>query len=305
METNRNEGEKKEGEKKSIVMIAIIVLLVANGLLLWQFFSKKTQVETLTEETVTLTTSRDSVVREYKGIKAELDVIQIQKADLQNKLTLNEAELQAQAEKIEKLIKAEANVNAIKAEIATLKNLKSQYETKITELEQANQILKSKNQELDVNLTEVKSKNENLSQENVKLANKVAIGSILKADAVTAMGVRFKSSGKEVIVKKAKDAEKIKICFTILENVITEKGKKAVYVRVLGPDNSILSASAETFNYNGQPIPYTTTEDFNYDNKKQDLCMYWPKGSAYSKGNYTVEIYVDGSQIGTSTFELK
>ena len=133
----------------------------------------------------------------------------------------------------------------------------------------------------------------------------MALGSILRADGIVVTGVKFKSSGKEVIEKKAKNVQKLKICFTVLENLVVDKGLKNIYLRVLGPDKSVLSTSSGTFSFNGQQLPYTLKQEVNYENKKTEQCPYWEKGSAFVKGKYSVEIYTEGNKIGASEFELK
>lgn len=308
METNQNQEKTSSSQKKggkTVVFFVIILLLLANGLLLWKFFAQKAEKVVLTQKVVATTTSLDSVTTEYKQVKASLEKIQQDNVGLQSKLSENDEKIKEQASKIERLIREKQSIDVIKDELAKLKDLKTQYETKIAELEKTNQELTNQNQNLNTNLSLAKVKNENLAQENVTLSTKVAIGSILKADGIKVLGVKFKSSGKEVETNKSGKVQKIKTCFSIIENLVAEKGKKDIYIRILGPEGSCLSASSETFSYKGQQTIYTMKQEINFDNKKQDICVYWEKGSVLSKGKYTLEIYADGNQIGTGDFELK
>jgi hypothetical protein len=133
----------------------------------------------------------------------------------------------------------------------------------------------------------------------------VAIGSVLKTVNMKSTGVKFKSSGKESETSKASSVDKIKTCFTVLENLVTDRGSKDAYLRVLSPDGAVMSTSSETFMYNNQATLYTSKESFDYDNKDTNLCLYWTKGSVYSKGKYIIEVYVEGNLIGSTTLTLK
>jgi hypothetical protein len=122
---------------------------------------------------------------------------------------------------------------------------------------------------------------------------------------VSVIGVRYKSNGKESEINKASKVQKIKTCFTVLENKVADKGTKDVYVRVLSPDGSVLTTSQETFMYNNQAQLYTVKDSFDYNNEKANICIYYDKGSAYSKGKYSIELYCGGNQIGSASFVLK
>ncbi len=303
---NENGQDKNEGGNKKMIFIVIVFLLLANAVLLWQFFKQKSDITSKDENITVLTTAKDSISAEYTAVKGELSKLQADNVDLQGKLAANDEEIAAQKAKIEKMMKAgNAKAGELRAAINKLKDMKTQYESRINELVEQNKQLTNQNQELNTNLSSEKGKNENLSKENTGLSNKVALGSIMKADNVVLSGVKFKSSGKEVDEKKAKNVQKIKACFNLNENLVVDKGTKSVYIRVMGPDKSVLSTSSATFTFNGQQLPYTIKQDINYDNKKVSQCVFWEKGSVFAKGSYTAEFYCEGNKIGEGALELK
>lgn len=271
METTPRSAEPAENQdkgKKVIVMIVIFVLVLVNGLLLWQFFDKGKKIQ---EQDRTITAKADSLREmrtEYESLSSEFRSVQEKNSALQSQLTQKDEEIQAQLQKIKTLLRDQANLNRLRSELEKLKDMNTQYVTQVEDLKKKNEELTSQNKNLSTNLNDAKSQNENLSHENEKLATKVAKGSVLRTEALNAIGVKFKSSGKEVDVKKAKDVQKVKVCFTILENVVTDKGEKDIYIRLLGPDNAVLSTSSESFDYNGKPTLFSVKEPINYDNKK-------------------------------------
>jgi flagellar basal body-associated protein FliL len=299
--------KKEKGSAKTLVIIVIIVLLGVNALLLWQFFDKKSNLDSTQKALVLATDERDDLQTELDDLKNEYDRVNADNATLQSQLSERDEEIKSKVAEIQKMIQSgdAVQLKKARAELTKLKELNKMYITQIDSLNTVAQQLSKENVVLTADLSQEKSRSQNLTDENVMLANKVAIGSVLKTSNIDISGVRYRSSGKEVSTNRANNTEKIKTCFSLLENLVIDSGPKDIYVRILGPDGAILSTSTETFMFKGQPSIYTTKETIDYDNEKTDMCVYWTKGTNYAKGNYTIEIYADGNQIGKSNLTLK
>ena len=306
--TQPNDFDKKEQDSKKVIVIVVIsILLGVNGLLLWQFFDKKTHLEEVSMTLESTLSEKESLSAELQRMKVEYEKINQENSSLQTQLTAKDEEIKSKMAEIQKLINSgdAAQLQKARAELTSLREMNQNYIAQLDSLKLANDELNAQNTDLNSSLVSERGKIQDLTQENSMLANKVAIGSVLKTMNVKATGVKYKSSGKETETSKASSVSKIRICFTVLENLVAEKGTKDAYIRVLSPDGAVMSTSSETFLYNNQATLYTTRETFEYDNKQTDLCLYWTKGSQYTKGKYTIEIYVDGSLIGSSNLTLK
>ena len=226
---------------------------------------------------------------------------------LQNQLSAKDEEIKQKIADIQKLINSgdATQLKKAKEELALLKALNQTYTDQMDSLRATNKLLSDQNLNLTDSLSTTTNKVSSLTQENSVLSGKVAIASALKTINTKAIGVRYKSSGKESESGRAKSINKIKTCFTILENLVTDKGPKDIFVRVLSPDGAVMSTSAQTFDVNGQPTLYTTKESIMYENRNTDLCVYWDKGSQYSPGKYTIELYCEGNPIGSTSLILK
>lgn len=304
-ETGKRSGE--QDSKKAIVIVVIAILLGVNGLLLWQFFDKKSHLDEVNQALENTINEKESLSAELEKMKVEYEKVNQENAALQAQLSSKDEEIKSKMAEIQKLINSgdAAQLKRAKAELENLRQLNRNYIAQLDSLKIANTDLMEKNTVLSSNLQSERGKVQNLTQENTMLANKVAIGSVLKTINIKAAGVRYRSSGKEVETSKASSTDKIRICFTVLENLVTDRGTKYAYIRVLSPDGAVMSTSSETFIYNNQATLYTTRETFEYDNKDTDICLYYTKGSTYIKGKYTIEIYVDGSMIGSTSLVLK
>lgn len=299
--------KKDQDSKKVIVIVVIIILLGVNVLLLWQFFDKKNNLEEVTKTLEATVSEKDALSAELQRMKTEYEKVNQENASLQSQLSSKDEEIKSKIAEIQRLINSgdAAQLRRAREEMAILKAMNSSYIGQIDSLNKVTKELNEQNLTLNSNLTDVKGRMDNLMQQNSMLSNKVAIGSILKTINVKAAGVKFKSSGKELETAKSGSVQKIKTCFKILENLVVDRGPKNIYLRVLSPDGAVMSNSTETFEYNGQPSLYSTKESIDYENKDTDVCIYWAKGSPYTNGKYTIEIYCEGNQIGTASLTMK
>lgn len=307
MNQGQEHERKDQDSKKVIVIVVITILLGVNVLLLWQFFDKKNNLEEVTKTLETTVSEKDALSAELQRMRTDYEKINQENASLQSQLSSKDEEIKAKIGEIQRLINSgdAAQLKKARAELANLKALNSNYIVQMDSLNTLNRALNDQNVTLNNSLVDVKGRVDNLTQENSLLSNKVAIGSVLKTNDIKVLGVKFKSSGKEIESSRSSGIQKIKTCFKILENLVVDKGTKDIYLRVLSPDGAAMSNSTETFLFNGQPSLFTTKESIDYENKDTDVCIYWAKGSQYTKGKYTIEIYCDGNQIGVSSLTLK
>ncbi|MFI5219510.1 MAG: hypothetical protein ACHQNT_08465 [Bacteroidia bacterium] len=302
-----NFDNKEQDSKKVIVIVVISILLGVNGLLLWQFFDKKTHLEEVNKTLDSTIAERDAISAELKRMKDEYEKINQENAGLQSQLSAKDEEIKLKISEIQRLVNSGdvAQLKKAREELTVLRQMNQNYIVEVDSLKKSNEELNKQNLTLAENLTSEKGKVENLAQENTLLANKVAIGSVLRTIDVSAMGVRFKSNGKESETNRASKTQKIKTCFTVLENLVVDKGAKEVFLRMLSPDGAVISTSTETFMYNGQATLFTIKDSFDYNNEKAKVCVYFEKGSQFIKGKYTIEIYSGGNQIGGTSLLMK
>lgn len=299
--------EKDQDSKKVIVIIVITILLGVNALLLWQFFDKKTHLEQVSRELDTTMAEKESLSAELQRVKTEYEKLNQENASLQNQLSAKDEEIRLKIAQIQKLINTgdAAQLKKAKEELNSLRLLNQKFIAQIDSLNTSNKILSEQNFSLNQNLSSANTKVSSLTQENSVLSNKVAIASVLKTTNLKALGVRYKNSGKETETNRSKSTDRIKTCFTIMENLVVEKGPKDIFVRVLSPDGAVMSTTSETFMFNGQATLYTTKESIMYENRNTELCVYWEKGNTYNPGKYTIELYCESNQIGIVSLELK
>ncbi len=297
MENNENASNNSPG-KKIIVILIIVLLLGANGVLLWQFFTKTKEVATLNVKVDAVTTEKQDIEKQKDDLQTAFDQLKSANEHLKGDLKLSDDSLNALQVKIQNLQGIAGGYYAAKAEVEKLKAKMKEMQDLVEAIQRENAGLKQDKELLNSNLIQEKSKTKSLSAENSNLSSKVALGSRMSADNVAVTGAKFDKKGKEAPVTKSKQLQKLKVCLSILENLIVDKGNKTIYIRLLAPDGTCLTTSNETFTANGTSMVYTVSQDFQYNNTRTDMCIYWAKGSPYVKGRYSAEIYMDGNLIG-------
>lgn len=178
----------------------------------------------------------------------------------------------------------------------------------IDSLNTVNKELRAEKEVVQGELKSERNKTESLTKEKENLTNKVTIASYLKTVGLKTYGVRVKgdNTGKEN--DKAKRIDKIRTEFTVLKNEITPPGDKWIYVRILTPDGKVLSEKTDDsnkFDFNGVKGLYTSKKQINYQNQEIQVTIDWKKIEEFPIGEYNVEVYADGVDIGKTKFTLK
>ncbi|CAN5360481.1 hypothetical protein BH11BAC1_BH11BAC1_08160 [soil metagenome] len=297
---------QEQGPKKGIVIIVIAILLGTNGLLLWQFFEKKSNLDDAQQKIVTTTAEKEAVQAQLNQIKTEYEKVKSENTGLQTELSSRDEEIKAKVAEIQRLIAigGPAQIAKAKAEMAQLREMNNMYMANIDSLNKVNTLLQAENQNLSSTLNDEKGKVQNLNDENTKMANKIAAGSVLTAMNIKTEGMRAKGS-KSVVTNKAKQVTQVQTSFLLTENRVIDAGQVDLYLRLLGPNGAVISSDQATFDSNGQALVYSMKQTVEYSNANLPVQVMMAPGTALIKGKYTIEIYHTGNMIGKSTMDLK
>lgn len=142
------------------------------------------------------------------------------------------------------------------------------------------------------------------------MKDRIDKASILSTANIQATPIRMTRKGKEDEVSKAKDAEKLRVCFDVLQNKIAPSGETKIEVRIISPDGSTiqlqnLGSGTFTEATTGNDIPFTYSISPDYQNETKTVCSYWAQSFKFASGKYSVEVYEKGFLIGQSSFSMK
>ncbi len=307
--------ENKEKRNRFAVIIpwALVgILTLLNGFFIYNYF-KTDQKLAVTEEVLFDTkAAKNSLDSLLLVTSTELESYKGQNASLDSLVSQKDGELKLISDRIKRLLAQDrvSKVELDKAleEIEQLRYYKQKYLTQIDSLSTQVVLLNRENVQLKGNIDNQKRNNENLSLENAGLKNKVAIGAKLNTSALTILGIKMRSNGKEKETMKAKQVEKLKLTFKVAENFVSVKGEKEIYLKITSQDGTTLynqATGTATFKFQGDESLYTQKKVIDFNQEAQDVTIYWSKGTEFALGKYKAEIFADGFRIGAVDFELK
>ncbi|MFL1894621.1 hypothetical protein ACJRPK_02900 [Aquimarina sp. 2-A2] len=146
---------------------------------------------------------------------------------------------------------------------------------------------------------------DSLQTQNSKLAEIVERGSALTASGIKAEGVRVRNSGKITNTSRASRADKVRVCFTLSPNKLTEKGDKELYVQVINPKNNLIGDKI-SINFEDAVLTYSGRNKVFYENDALDVCVLVnAMEGELMEGNYVVNVFSGPRMISNTKFELR
>lgn len=282
------------------VIAALIILVGVIGFLLTRMHEQKIESQQMLE---LAEMDKREMENEYEQFAMQYNemMAQINNDSLINQLAIEQERVQKLLEELRQT-KAEntREIIRLKKELATLRAILKDYVMQIDSLNRENQALKVDNDKLRNQNQLAKEHITTLSTQNEELVDKVAIASQLNATGISAMA--HNKRGKDT--DKIRKAKKFVVSFTLARNVTTETGMRSIYVRIATPTGSILT-NGGTFQYENRDLQYSILKEVEYNGEELPVTVYWDIAESLTAGQYRVDIFADGQNIGTTTFEME
>jgi chromosome segregation ATPase len=266
-------------------LITYILLAVLVFLLIWSMFSEHKQLERINS----LNQEKSTLVQELSNLKRDYQMVKSLEEDY-------EEQIEEDQNRIDRLIR----------EVKFKSNNIEEYRTEISGLQQKLEnyllLVDSMKTTMQEQTKESRDKIADLLAARDSLASKIKKASRLHAYSLDVM-VENKR-GKRTM--KPNRVQRVRICFTLAQNIFLEEGNKNIYLRILRPDERLIYASpTDLFEANGQELGYTAKAKVDYENVDTRVCITWEniKGDL-DEGLYYVNIYTDGYEIGSRSFLL-
>ncbi|HEY5327734.1 MAG TPA: hypothetical protein VIJ27_12095 [Mucilaginibacter sp.] len=303
MENQTGQTPKKNSNVIYFLIVVVLALLATDVYLYLQKNKSDIRIVTQNDEKTRLQTELDSLEAQIEQVnagKTKLSAAMLAKNDsLKVQIKTLRGELAKGKLTAAELAKAQEDVKQLRYFV-------TKYNADIDELKKQNMALSTERDTLKTTLKTANQKDSTLSKQNQDLGAKVKVGSAIKLAAANIVAYKIKGSGKEVDVKRAAPAKKIKINFTVASNDIAEKGMHDIYVRIIDPTGNLITANdSGPFNADGQNLQFTYKTSIDFKNDGSSYTIDWVNQVAFQKGDYTVLLYADGYTMGKSGFTLK
>lgn len=305
METKGTNQQGLAKKNENIYRGTILVLVL--GIAVLSFFlitSRRTLQDVRQEQQLTaelnlgLQNELDSVLFEYNHARQEYNMTIEEKDSI----------IQASAKEIQQLIARQADYNRIRRQLNALREVTQSYVHEIDSLHTVARELRAENVQIKEDLRQVQQRTTELVQDKQVLEGKVEQAAVLRAYQMQADAIRLRSRGREEETDRARRAEQIRLCFSLAENPIAPSGTYNLYMRIAGPDESILRLSDEdiySFVFEQDTLQYSVKGTIDYQNEEVSACLYWERMAEFEPGVYSVSLFTDNIRLGETSVTLR
>jgi len=293
--------EKKPnvGVLYGVLGLLLVVLAVAVYLLIDTRNNLNVVSADLAEKTEYFRVERDSLEGELRKIYVQYDSLETDNLDIQ-------IEMKEQQQKIDRLIAIQADdaykIKMYKREMETLRSVLRSYIVQIDSLNMMNQELMAENKQLRNTEMRLTSEKEQLEKDKTQLEEIKDLATTLQASEIDLVLL----NKREKETNRIRTAVKVRVDFLLRANKVTPPGEKAIYLRIIRPDEVVLgSPEMEMVPLEEEQIPASASRIVTYENEDLPVSIFWTNDGEIVPGEHTVELYSEGKSIGTSVFVLK
>lgn len=287
----------KERRNNLIIIILSVLLVIVIAVFVSQHNENKKMMATLNTEKAsiqaelgTLMTNYDSLHTNNQALQSELDGAQSKVRDLITEI-----------EQVKKV--SYDQIDQYRSQVTTMRNIMKNYIVQIDSLNRRNELLMAENAQVKENFAQSESKNQQLEKEKEHLQEKIKEAQLLEATELIAVGINARGKDAE----SARRAEQIKVSFVLSKNVTAPRGNKMIYVRIQKPNQVLLQQSPnDLFQFEDLKIPFSAKREVTYEGNALPVNIFWDnQGQEFMAGEYTVDVFADGNNIGTTKFLMK
>lgn len=292
-------GATPKDRRNNVIVILLAVIL---AVMLFLFFAQRKSNRIIVGQ---ITAQKDSIEVELTQIIVGYDSLKVENDTLSQQIYMAQSRVRDLLLEVEQTRRVSLDrINRYQKEVTTLRDIMRNYIVQIDSLNRRNQLLMAENLEVKEQARQVESRNEQLTQEKQELEENLKRAAALEVRELTAAGMNDRNKD----TRFADRTVMIRVNMVINQNITAKRGAKNIYIRIMRPDQLLLNKSSDDrFRYEDLHIPYTAAREINYEGNDLPVAIYWDnKGqSPLIPGNYTIDVFADGNNIGTTVLELK
>jgi len=293
------ENKSNTGVLYGVLGLLVVILAVAVYMLLDTRKNLNVVSADLAEKTEFFRMEKDSLEGELRNIYFRYDTLETNNVELQ-------ADMLMQQEKIEKLIAIQKDdaykIRMYRKEMETLRTVLRSYIVQIDSLNLQNQELLAENKQLKNTSRRLSSEKEQLEKDKTQLEEIKDLATSLQVSNINL--VLLSKRDKET--KRVRTCTKVRVDFVIRANKVAPAGDKAIFLRIIRPDQVVLgSPDLEMIDLGEEQIPASSSRIITYENTDLPVSIFWTNDGEIVPGEHLVELYSEGELIGNSAFILK
>ncbi len=295
--------------KTVIVSSLLIVFTVLVGFLGFQLYTttqeNKQQKEDLESAAELLDFEKKQTEKEFRELALEVEGYNTTNIKNDSLVFLLDEQKQKIRQLLDELRTVKSTnakrISQLKEELSTVRTVLINYIRQVDSLNKVNQGLMTENsqfRQINTELTETKNK---LTKDKQFLTEVVNRASQLEAQNITVETLNKR--GKKT--KRLRKIVTIAVYYDITKNITANAGEKIVYARIVKPNSEVLYKNiSNTFKYENQNLQYSIRKAIEYKGEALKEEMFWDVNETLLEGLYQLDLFCDGSLIGSTSFTL-
>lgn len=291
---------KISNNKVLIAAVGVLTVLLA-GVTVWLLSVKQTNYELVQEFEL----EKEDLEGQYAQFSQQYDELKMTVSNDSLSVLLEQEQMKTQRllEELRTVKSSNASeIRRLRKELASLRKVMMSYINQIDSLNRLTahqqEIIKDVTRKYDAASRRIS----NLSEEKEKLEGQVTLAAQLDATNISVLAANKR--GRKA--RKVKDIVKFQIDFNISKNITAQTGERTLYIRIATPDNDVLSKNAsDVFPYENRELRYSIKKYIEYNGEEQHVTVYWNVEEYLYAGAYRVDIFSDGTLIGSQGFTLE
>lgn len=241
----------------------------------------------------TLKLAYDVVILENTSLSQQLE---IEKRNVENLMEIIKASEDPSEQQIVLYRKQFSDLkSSLNSNVLEVKRLKSQNKNLLSEIEDQNVVMYQQ-----------KAENDTLVSKQKKLESTLKDASKLAMNNFKVVALREKKSGVELETDKAKNAQKLKVSFTINGNSIAKTGKRIFYIQVLDQKNKVLGEDKLIEFGNDKALVYSFIVAVDFQGKPANVYgILNSDENHFPKGTYFVNFFDKQEIFGNTSITLE
>lgn len=303
-------GVKSSASATIYILLGIIAMLLAGNAYL--FLTQDNAENSL----VTIREEKAFLRQELNELKTELEKVSSLNLDLSRELRERRAELQQKIARLQEALQnnqlTAKQLQKTKSEVAGLRNYVGAYLAEIGALKKQKSKLIAENQHLRTRVDAEQQRNKELATKNLELSEKISEAAVLEAEKVNIVTFYSRMDrGREYEdqTSRASRVNKIRIEFAFFPNQVAEEGEREICFRILDPEGNLLKSldndDPSFKDVNGATVNCTGSSTIFYARSSPVYAVEMLRENDLAKGNYQVQLFTGGRQIGEGKFSLK
>ncbi len=290
---------KAKERRNNIIVGVLSVILVTLAVL---YFMKAREHQVIVSE---LKLEKDSIQIQLNDMVFRYDSLALETDTINDQLFVAQAKVKNLLLEIEQTKKISLEqINSYQKQVTTLRGIMRDFVVQIDSLNRRNQQLLAENLEVREQFKQVETEKQQLTQEKQKLEQNLQRAAVLQVRELFAEALNPR--GKDT--RFANRANQLRVYFVLAENITARRGTKNIYVRIMRPDQLLMSKSENNlFQFEDLKIQYSAMREVVYEGHDLPVAIFWDNAGEtdFMPGKYTFDLFADGHNIGTTSLELR